>query len=361
MLHPISNSQNNPVHEFFTNKKWTFVRHFILILIVLANFELLDYSGFKQYAKMMNVSFKAIYIGNFFSAIFAILFIYINLYFLFPKYLKKGFYLKYVIGIFVLLFSLFLVMNFTSYIYVEFYGKKEDYMINFSPRGFIQTMTYPFVFLGSTTGYKFFKTWIEDQKTFADLQQEKLKSELNQLKNQVNPHFLFNTLNNLHVLIQTNPEKASQITLGLSDVLRYQIYDSQYDKVVLAKEIDLILQYLELEKIRRDNLKTNVKVQGKMTGVVVPPLLFINFIDNAIKHCNTRGNAIINLYFKVENDFLYFEITNTKWELKKENSEKGGFGLVNVTKRLDLLFGETYNLNIIPEEKLYSVELKFPI
>lgn len=360
MLTSATNSEFNPVHDFLFNKKWAVVRHFLLILIVVANFELLETTDLKEFAKLTNVKFEALYFGNFINAMISIAMIYLNVYYLFPKYLKKGFYLRYAIGVFMLLLFLFFIMVFTSYVYVEYYGKNENYLDVISPKGFFLTMSYPLIFLGSTTGYKFFKTWIEDQKMVANLKEEKLKAELNQLKNQVNPHFLFNTLNNLHVLIQTNPEKATQITLGLSDVLRYQIYDSQQEKVLLSKEIDLILQYLELEKIRRDNLKTNVKVQGSLNGVVAPPLLFINFIDNAIKHCNTRDAALINIFFRVENNMIYFEINNTKTELKTRN-ENGGFGLNNVTKRLDLLYEKTYNLNIINVDKLFTVELNFPI
>jgi LytS/YehU family sensor histidine kinase len=171
---------------------------------------------------------------------------------------------------------------------------------------------------------------------------------------------LFNTLNNLHVLIKTNPDKASNITLGLSDVLRYQIYDSQHDEVILLKEIDWIVQYLELEKIRRDDLKTNIKIEGNASGILVPPLLFINFIENAIKHSNTRNEAVIDILFKIENKKLYFEIENTK-SVTKTGDEKGGFGLTNVRKRLDLLFPNVYELEILELEKVYTVKLNFPI
>ncbi len=360
MLHSISNAQDNPVHEFITNKKWAFFRHFILILIVTSNFELFDIQGCKVYAKLIKIPFEALYYGNVANAILAIILIYINVYFLFPKYLKKGLYLKYAIGILILLILLFLSMYFVETIYVDQFYKDKALTTPLSSKGFIQSMTYPLVFLGSTTGYKFFKTWLEDQKTFANLQQETFKAELNQLKNQVNPHFLFNTLNNLHVLIKTNPDKASNITLGLSDVLRYQIYDSQHDEVILLKEIDWITQYLELEKIRRDNLKVNIKTAGNTSGVLVPPLLFINFIENAIKHSNTRDEAVIDILFKVENKTLYFEIENTK-STNKTNDEKGGFGLNNVKKRLELLYTNSYKLSIKEEEKTFTVQLNFPI
>jgi two-component system, LytTR family, sensor kinase len=360
MLYSISNSQNNPVHEFLTNKKWSFLKHFILIFIVVVNFELFYIQSIKEFAKFCRIPFEAMYIGNLVSAIFSIILIYVNVYYLFPKFLKKGLYLKYAIGLFVLLFLLFFMVLFIDSIYIDKFYKDESITLPFSGKGFVQTMTYPFVFLGATTGYKFFKTWIEDQNNFANLQQEKLKSELNQLKNQVNPHFLFNTLNNLHVLIKTNPEKASNITLGLSDVLRYQIYYSQHDEIILLKEIDWIIQYLELEKIRRDNLKFNIKIEGNTSVSLVPPLLFINFIENAIKHSNTREEANIDILFKVENNKLYFEIENTK-SVTNVNDKKGGFGLTNVQKRLDLLFSNTYELAITEEEKLFTVKLNFPI
>ncbi len=360
MPQTITNLQSNPVHEFLTSKKWAFIRHSLLIFVVAANFELLNPQGIEEYAIITKVPFKALYFGNLVSAISAVIMIYINIYFLFPKYLKKGEYLKYAIGIFFLLLFLFGTMVLTSEFYIHYFNKNEMYAEAFSAKGFVQTMTYPFVFLGSTTGYKFFKTWIEDQKIFADLQQEKLKSELNQLKNQVNPHFLFNTLNNLHVLIKTNPDKASNITLGLSDVLRYQIYDSQHDEVILLKEIDWITQYLELEKIRRNNLKSNIRIEGSTSGILVPPLLFINFIENAIKHSNTRDEAIIDILFRVANKELLFEIENSKSNTKNTN-ENGGFGLTNVRKRLDLLFPNTYQFDIVEEEKMFKVKLIFPV
>jgi two-component system, LytTR family, sensor kinase len=360
MLHSISNSQSNPVHEFLLSKKWAFIRHFILIFVVVANFELLDSSSLKEYSKIKNVPFEELYLGNCLNAFVATIMIYINLYVLFPRFLKKGEYLKYAIGIFILLLLLFFSMVLVSKLYTHYDDKTEINRMQITASGFATLMTYPFVFLGSTTGYKFFKTWIEDQKIFADLQQEKLKSELNQLKNQVNPHFLFNTLNNLHVLIKTNPDKASNITLGLSDVLRYQIYDSQHDEVILLKEIDWIVQYLELEKIRRDNLKTNIKIEGNTSGILVPPLLFINFIENAIKHSNTRDKAEIDILFKIENNKLYFEIENTK-SITKISDEKGGFGLTNVRKRLNLLYPNLYELDILELEKVFTVKLNFPI
>jgi LytS/YehU family sensor histidine kinase len=219
---------------------------------------------------------------------------------------------------------------------------------------------YPLVFLASTTGYKIFKTWIIDQERFATLEKEQLKSELTELKNQVNPHFLFNTLNNLHVLIKTNPDKASDIVFGLSDVLRYQISDSQNDKVSLNKDIDIIEQYLELEKIRRDNLVIKITKEGVINNVMIPPLLFTNFIDNAIKHSLSRDASWIQINFNVKDDFLYFEISNSK-SVNKIQTENTGLGLVNVKKRLELLYGSSHSIEMNDEKLVFTVKVKLPI
>jgi hypothetical protein len=339
---------DSPILRFIMNKKWAWVRHLLLVIIIALNFELFNTDDLEIYAKSVNLSYNNFIVGNSLMAIFALVIIYVNLNFLFYAFLKKGKYFYYTIGVFLLIFLFFIASYTMQQIFVEKFGKKIEHAVALSFVGFIKTVMYPVVFLASTTGYRLFKVWIIDQKRYASL------------KNQVNPHFLFNTLNNLHVLTKTNPDKASQIILGLSDVLRYQIYDSQHDTVLLGKDIEIIQSYIEIEKIRRDNLKASIEIEGKVTGILIPPLLFINFIDNAIKHSNVRGASFINILFKVENKQLYFNITNSKAQVKIENKTKG-VGLANITKRLQLLFGEKHNLTIIDNENTFEVQLNFSI
>jgi sensor histidine kinase YesM len=305
----IQQENDSAILLFIMNKKWSWLRHFILILIIGLNFSLLNIDGLKQFAQHVNVPFKVILIGNAAMAFLALIIIYINLYIIFPVFFKQGKYLYYAICIIALVVFFFLVIYTIQQINVKHYGKDAKDAISLSVFGFIETVMYPLVFLASTTGYRLFKIWIVDQKKFAALEKSQLNTELTQLKNQVNPHFLFNTLNNLEVLTKTNPEKASQIILGLSDVLRYQIYDSQNETVLLSKDIEIIQQYIELEKIRRDHLTTTIKIQGEVTKILIPPLLFTNFIDNAIKHSNSRGNSFIHISFIVENNEVFFTIT----------------------------------------------------
>jgi hypothetical protein len=350
----------NPILSFLTQKRWFYVRHFLLIMVLALVYNLFSPESIALYAEKVNVPFKVFYIGQAVDMAFSIMLIYFNLYLLFPRYFKKGLYTHYLIGIFFTAVLFFLISYGIQQIYVSYFGKVEKYAVHFTFDDFIGTVIFPVVFLCATTGYKVFKEWIADQERFATLEKEKLNTELSQLKSQVNPHFLFNTLNNLHVLIQADPHKASDIVLGLSDVLRYQIYDSQHDKVSLSKDIDIITQYLELEKIRRDNLTVNIAVHGNTNNVFVPPLLFTNFIDNAIKHSQSREPSFINLTFEIVDKNLYFEIVNSKPSLKNQ-SETSGLGLVNVKKRLELLYGTTHTLNIEEEKNSFSVKLKFPI
>ncbi len=355
-----ANYSSNLISEFLTNKRWAFFRHLILIIIIALNFNLLSPGFIELYAKELNIPFNVFYVGNLISMGFSTILIYFNLYILFPKYLIKKNYLYYIVGVICLLLILFAISIVIQQVYINYFGKKEDFATRISVFGFLETTMYPFVFLSATTGYKIFKTWVADQQRFAELQKESIKTELSQLKNQVNPHFLFNTLNNLHVLTKTNPDKASEIILGLSDVLRYQIYDSRQDKVLLNKDIEVIRQYLDLEKIRRDQLWINLTIHGETAGILVPPLLFINFIDNAIKHSHTRRESSISISFEVISNRLNFEISNSKSAVLPTD-ENNGFGLANIKKRLDLLYGTQHTLKIIDDADRFTVKLTFPI
>jgi hypothetical protein len=353
-------NSSNLILNFITDKRWAFFRHLLLILVIAADYNLLSPSQIEIYSAKVNLPFRVFYIGQFISMLISVAMLYLNLYLLFPAYLKKGKYFHYIASISFIGTIVFFVNYFIQQIYVQYFGKFSMYAVQFTLSDFLSNFFYPMAFVGGTTGYKIFKTWVADQQKFAELQKESLKTELTQLKNQVNPHFLFNTLNNLHVLTMTNPEKASEIILGLADVLRYQIYDSRQDKVSLSKDIEVIKQYLDLEKIRRDQLWINLTIHGETAGILVPPLLFINFIDNAIKHGNARGESSIGISFQVISNRLKFEISNSK-SAALPTGENYGFGLANIKKRLDLLYGTEHTLKIVDDADRFTVKLTFPI
>lgn len=207
-----------------------------------------------------------------------------------------------------------------------------------------------------------FKKWYLDELTRKKLAEEKLEAELNFLKAQVHPHFLFNTLNNLYALTLTKSDKTPDIVLKLSDLLDYMIYKSNADFVPLEKELEIIEGYIELEKMRYNKrLDLNYKVTGPVGGHQVAPLILLPFIENCFKHgaSKDRSNPHIDIQLEISTDHLYLRAFNSL-PLKKEKDEQKneGIGLKNVKRRLELLYPGKHELKIKEEEQEFTVELK---
>jgi len=177
------------------------------------------------------------------------------------------------------------------------------------------------------------------------------------LKSQINPHFLFNMLNNANILIDENPRMSSQILIKLDDLLRYQMTDSTRDQVDLSADIGFLRDFLDLEKTRRDEFEYMISERGDINHVQVAPLLFIPFVENAIKHNhNDGGVSYVHLSFAVRNNNLEFICENS---ISQDQAEKkiGGIGLANIKRRLDLLYKENYVLEQIKTDTTYTVNL----
>lgn len=160
----------------------------------------------------------------------------------------------------------------------------------------------------ASTAVRLFQRWVFDSCRINEMEKRRLQSELDQLKNQINPHFLFNMLNNASVLTHKDPEKASQVLMKLSDLLRYQLYDSMRDKVLLTSDIHFLTNLLELEKIRRDRFEYMVSREGNISSIMIPPFLFVIFVENAVKHNLDAYNAsFVQLFFSL------FTLKPTSW------------------------------------------------
>ena len=219
------------------------------------------------------------------------------------------------------------------------------------------TLTYiyaiQFAILGSL--FRFFENWILSEK----YSKQNLRSELALLKNQINPHFLFNTLNNIDSLIKSNVDKASETLVKLSDILRYMIYDTNVEKVALSNEIKHIKGFIDLQKIQFANKElVSFSILGSMETIFVAPMLFIPFVENAFKHCNNKNiqNAI-QINFKVENKTVNFECINVfDKSLKISKDKASGVGLNLVKRRLELLYPK-HELVIKEENNTFKVSL----
>ena len=203
---------------------------------------------------------------------------------------------------------------------------------------------------------KFFRLWYERK-------QMALYSELNFLKAQIHPHFLFNTLNNLYALTLDNSPSSPEVVLGLSQILRYMLYECNSNYVLLQKDIEIIKNYITLEKLRHGNrLDLNFKVKGEVNQQQIAPLLMIPLIENAFKHgaSEMMEDAWINIVLDVQASSIKLKVSNGKPEKQNQNSHQhfGKIGLENVRKRLALIYPDTHTFSTYNEEDMYVAILE---
>ncbi len=206
-------------------------------------------------------------------------------------------------------------------------------------------------------GIDFFKS----QQIKIDLENKNLLSELKTLKSKLNPHLLFNTLNNIDALIQTSPEQASEALSKLSDILRYVVYETEHEKVPIQKEIENLQKYIALEKIRIVNPDAVVFVSNVSDKTTIPPMLFFPFIENGFKHSNLNDkNQKLKISIIEDNNKIVFSCSNTINQYKRSD-EASGMGLELAKKRLDLLFPGTHVLTIREGGNEFIVNLEIQI
>jgi LytS/YehU family sensor histidine kinase len=215
-----------------------------------------------------------------------------------------------------------------------------------------------FAFIGGL--FRAFFKWIEQSKQKDNLEKQNMKSELALLKQQINPHFLFNTLNNVDSLINENNPKASLALNNLSDIMRYMIYDSEREKVPLKEEVAYIESYISLQKLRVANeSKITFDLSGNIDSKQIAPMLLITFIENAFKHSSLRKteNSIIIRLDVLENQ-INFSCINSLYNSPVKKDESKGIGLELIKKRLELIYPKSYELKIDQNKQNFAVELK---
>ena len=218
------------------------------------------------------------------------------------------------------------------------------------------------IIIAGTTAIALFQHWARNERYIAQLEEATMSAELEQLQNQINPHFLFNMLNNILTLIHENAEEAEVILHKLSDMLKYQFNDSTKKEVSLKDDIHFLTDFLNLEKIRRDRFEFTISVENGTDGVIVPPLIFIPFVENAVKHSADAANtSYIRLYFSTKGNMLHFTCYNSKPLQQRRKNEFSGLGLVNIKRRLELIYSENHSLNIQEDETTYTVHLSIKI
>ena len=221
-----------------------------------------------------------------------------------------------------------------------------------------------FMIIGTAVALKLFSYSYRIQLHQSELEKRAVQSELGIVRSQINPHFLFNVLNNIDSLIFEDKEKASNAIFLLSKIMRYMLQESSEEKTMLENELTYIKDYLELARLSFENPDFLIfETKGTAGGKYIPPLLFIPIIENAVKHCNNQSAAPgIEIYFNIEKDFIELKTSNyvKRNDFKLPDSGTGK-GLKIVEKRLQLLHGQNYIFDVVQNDDKFDVYLKLPL
>lgn len=293
------------------------------------------------------------------KVIVIIILFYINYFYLVPEYLLKKSVLFYILVSLGLLAISVLLIN-------HFYEPKfpNNFFFNqIRPRGFM-IMPYYKLFLNLGIPYvisailRMYVEWKRNENLRLSVEKENIKSELQFLKAQLNPHFLFNSLNTIYALSVKKSPDTSEAIVDLSELMRYMIYEADKDLVPLNKEIDYIKSYIQLQRLRlSDSENVSLKITGEDRGRAVPPLMFISFIENAFKYgTDYKGKTYVKITLTITDTSIYLNVKN-KIGIFREPTKNSGIGLENIRNQLKLIYPGLHKLEVENDGKDYEVSL----
>lgn len=343
---------NNPAMKYLLLPQYKLLRHSIYIGIILLFWFAFGYRSIKEgFAEIVKL---------FAYALSYVVIVYFNLLVLMPRVLYKNKIWPYLL----LTYASFIIGYVVQQIiYIDDWQGLSIMLNNrfdLIRDMIINGITF-FMFCGIGWSFSMFKMWLTDEKRIQDLTTENLKAELSNLKNQVNPHFLFNVFNNLYVTSKTNPAKVPNMILDISDLMRYQLDECSKEKVPLDSEINYINNFLRIEKERKEDPDIQFSVEGKTNNIMVEPLLFVALVENAFKHGlskQEKGYVFITLSTQNGN-ILHLNVRNSM-PAKPKNDVKTrvGIGLDNLKKRLELSYPNRYVLDIVEKEDEFTANLE---
>lgn len=311
------------------------------------------------FANITQSSFLEALVVALIAVVFYAIIAYTDIFILFPKYIRDR---KIGIHLISLAFVALLITPVrTLFLFLISKGSPEVQV------GYISNQLYVFFthFIAGlyTTTYLIIVDWLKQQREKKELENQTLQSELKFLKSQINPHFLFNTLNSLYALTLKKSDLAPEIVLKLSEMMRYMLYECNEKEVSLEKEINYMQNYLELEMLRQgDKMVINSDIQGDSEHEKIAPLLLIPFLENAFKHGvkDSAEPGFVHLHIDVNEDKLIMEIKNSRSPSVPKNIDKnsGGIGLINVKRRMDILYPDNHTLHINETPNTYEVKLE---
>lgn len=339
------------------------INHIIPDLLLKSNYRFLRHALIQLAALLITVNVLwdepvRILLDRFWAwGIYFLLFtmmIYINMYWLVPRLLLKGRAKLY------LLLTSSLILFFIFSVGMLQTVSEGDHTSTRTPifLGIVSGVVAFSLFIVGLTTLQLFKYRLENRRRINELENATMAIELANLQNQINPHFLFNMLNNANIMAGEDADKSSYMLSKLNDLLRYQVDKGSKESAKLKDDIAFFRDYLELEKLRRDRFGYTIHLEGN-TALEVPPLLFVPFVENAVKH-NPENDSYVEIVFRVTANKLYFKCKNPKAK-SSQTKKEGGIGLVNIKRRLDLLFEGSYTLHLKDEKETYTVVMEITI
>ncbi len=337
-----------------------FIYHYLWISVAFAN-------PIKAASNIFETPYSIKYI---FYVAFEALAVYFNLYFLMPRFLEKrkfGIYFT-LLGATIIATALCIVAGYyfgafiTNRTLGDLYGNGANCFYYFM--GYALPSAFASMTMAMTI--KLTKNWLHTERVQQQLEKDKLESELKLLKQQFNPHFLFNSINSIFFLIHKNPEMASASLAKFSDLLRHQLYECNDQLIPLSKELSYLTNYIELEKIRQGpRVRVDTEISDSLIGhLAVAPFILMTFVENAFKHvsADAQGEDWISIKMRIVDMTLNLVVANSSAEHQPEDSRGGGgIGLSNVKRRLDLVYGNHHSLEIIDQADKFEVILELKL
>lgn len=315
-------------------------------------------------------SFLRILMAGVLHTLIHVALVYGILYYILPRYISERKNWLVTTFLLLVLFCVVAFLNYFNFVLALNISTRIGYFKSMPGMDFILPLwgrqvlfNYPTV-VGFALAIKLLKNWYLKQEEATLVAREKIKAELQLLKAQVHPHFLFNTLNNIYSFIINESPAAPQALKKLSSLLRYMIYECNKPLVNLEKEINMISGYIDLEKIRYgENFNMCFEMRGNAAGKNICPLLLVPFLENSFKHGASQmlTHPWVNLKMIIEEQYLFFDLSNSKPTIMAEPNASKGLGLNNVKKQLGILYPQNHSLTIREDPMSFHVSLKIPL
>lgn len=290
--------------------------------------------------------------------------VYFNIYVLVPKYVLQNKYYKYTLTLFLSLIIVYVLKTGLTYFFISediWPEANRDYH-PFDINHIVAVCIGELYVLAIATSIYLMLTWLKERERNRTIMVNQNKIKLKYLKNQIQPHFFFNTLNNLYALSLESSDKVPDVIIKLSNLMEYVLYDIEgYKFVALIKEVDYIQNYIEIEKLRFENVEVRMNLETNIDSIKVPPLLFISLIENAFKHGGANNDKLkIKINIRATKTMLEFQILNN-FVIPQNAKNKKGIGLTNTKKRLKLIFKNNFTITQKVKFNFYIITLQIPL